>query len=475
MVRALEGAERRDERDSFGRRRRRSTNPDDLTRTSALDARDRARCLEETYDAAESVIGVFVRALVGAEVIFEPQVMSTDGALHETFNDELRHWFKIWARRPEVTGEYTYHEGVRQHVRSKVRDGEVFQQYVEGLVPSLEHGSVVPLSLEHIEADVCPIGFSDPARGIVQGIQKNEWGRPVAYWMHRVAVKSGTARSMIRPEKRMPAERCIHDKHTTHFRQTRGMSVLAPVLGRFDDLQDIEENERVAARCAAAAIGTRTRGTVEDWVQPAADDDREEIVFEPGAIFDLDAGEDFKLHASNRPNNALIPFIAQQFRAIAGGTGATGSSISRDYSGSYSSQRQEMVEGYIGYGVMHADLCDAKLGPDWRRFVGALVKYRILTVPADVVLDTLFDVDIPRPPMPWIDPKKEADSLTTLVDAELESASHAMRLRGRNPTIVKQQIKADRKWRRDQGRAASAQPSSVESQTDSDDDEDADQ
>jgi len=428
-----------------GRRGRpRRASPDTRTARTAQDLRERARCLEETYDLAESILATFVKAIVGAEVIFEPQVMGADGALHEDFNNDLRHWFKVWARRPEVTGEYDYHEGCRQHLRSALRDGEMFQQYVEGYIPSLEHGSDVPLSLEHIEADFCPLHFSAPERRITQSVEKNAWGRAIAYHMLKHHPGDAHALRSGSPDKRVSSDVMLHHKYVTHFRQTRGLSIFAPIVSRFADIQDIEESERIAARCAAAMVGFRTRGAEEDW---SKDDGDDEIGFEPGAFYELNHDQSVEVSRSNRPNNALIPFMEEQMRRLSGGSGANFSSLSRNYNGTYSSQRQELVEGYVGYGVMHADLANSKLYPDWRRLVDTLVRFRLITVPADVDIATLHDVDIPRPPMPWIDPKKEADGYQTLVDAELESPTHVMRMRGRNPVIVRAQIEGDRKWR----------------------------
>lgn len=407
--------------------------------------REQSRYLEQNYDVAESVLQTFIRYVVGQEVLFEPQVKSVDGDLHKELNEELVHWFKLWARCPEVTCEYDYHEGTRQHIRSKLRDGEIFQQYLEGFIPGLQHSTALPLSLEHIEADFFPMGYSDPNKGIVQSVEKNAWGRPRRYWAYKHHPGESIAarfRPNGQPDKSIDAVNMVHDKVTTHFRQTRGMPIFANVLSRFDDIKDIEESERVAARCAAAMVGFRKKGSEDDW-EPDDDDDADELSFEPGMFHDLEAGEDVQIHQSSRPNNALIPFLEQQFKRIAGGTGASFSSIAREYNGTFSSQRQELVESFVGYGVMHADLSSAKLAPDWRRLVATLIKYRLVIVPPDVDMRTLFDVDIPRPPMPWIDPQKEANASKILVENDLESRTHVMRSRGRNPNIVMAQIQGD--------------------------------
>ncbi|WP_038896817.1 phage portal protein, partial [Xanthomonas vasicola] len=54
-----------------------------------------------------------------------------------------------------------------------------------GAVPYLEHGGGVPYSIEMLEADLVPLDFNDPARNILQGVERNAWGRPVAYHVYK--------------------------------------------------------------------------------------------------------------------------------------------------------------------------------------------------------------------------------------------------------------------------------------------------
>ena len=67
----------------------------------------------------------------------------------------------------------------------------------------------------------------------------------------------------------------------------------------------------------------------------------------PGMIFDsLLPGESVEILDANRPNSALIDFRSAMLKMVAAGAGSSYSSIARDYDGTYSSQRQELVESF---------------------------------------------------------------------------------------------------------------------------------
>ena len=73
----------------------------------------------------------------------------------------------------------------------------------------------------------------------------------------------------------------------------------------------------------------------------------------PGMTFDdLRPGEDVGVIQSNRPNTALNIWRAGQLRSSCAGTRSQYSSVARDYDGTYSAQRQELVEGWEGFAVL---------------------------------------------------------------------------------------------------------------------------
>jgi lambda family phage portal protein len=329
--------------------------------------------------------------------------------------------------------------------RAWLRDGEVFAQMITGTRPDIDHGTLVPFSLEAFEAELVPMDYFDPSKNILQGIERNTWGKPVAIHVLKTNPASlGQSYSIGGSDtKRIPWDRMLHLATLDHIGQIRGVSEFASIINRLEDIKDYEESERVAAKIAAMLTAYVKRGTPDlyDPTDPNAATGRE-INFKPGMIIDdLAVGEDIGLIDSNRPNPNLITFRQGQLRAVASGVGASNSSISKDYNGTYSAQRQELVEQWAHYAV----LCDEFVGeivqPVWEQFVLAAHLSGVVRMPADLKPGTHNDAMYTAQAMPWIDPLKEAKAWQELVAAGFASEYEAIRRRGANPENVLEQIK----------------------------------
>mgnify|MGYP000014265851 CR=1 FL=1 len=428
----------------YHKRRGVSETADSATRGAIESLRAEARYLEQNYDLVSGGLDVFVNAIIGRGLIPRALVRSLDGKLHKESNVQIAALFKDWMLKPEVTGEHTYQEVQRLTARAWARDGEMFSQRLIGFVPSLDHLTQVPFSIEMIEPDLFPVGFTDEKRRIVSSVQKNEWGRATNYWCHRSYIGEAMAAvaraGAVEPDKRIPATRVTHLKHVTRFRQTRGVSVLAPTLDRFDSIKDGEESENVAMRVAAAMTGYVQRGSPDMYTVPEKRQPRE-LSMNPGQIYELEEGESIGTIQSNRPNNHMVEYMKDQHRRAAAGMKVAFSSLSNNYEGSYSAMRQERTDKQIGYGACSRYFADHMITPDYRAFIEAAIASGAWVPPADVDLSTVLHHDIPLPAMPWIDPSKEASAWTTLVDARLESRQHVMSERGRDPETVWGEIK----------------------------------
>ena len=416
-----------------------SGSPDAET-TGAIDTlRDQARHLEQNYDMARGVLDVLVDNIVGLGVVPEPQIKSEDGTLNQEANAAVLLLWRDWVRNPEVTQELDYYSAQRLKVRSWFRDGEMLTQLLSGNVRGLDHGTVVPFSLELIEGDLLPTDKTDEAKGITQGVQKNAWGRPVAYHVYKNHPGSNM-HAFTRKTKKIAAKNMLHLKLVDRVKQTRGVSIFACVMSRFDDIKEIEESERVAARVAAAMAAAVKKGSPDMYVAPSGDDDYREMEMLPGMVFDeLKTGEEITTIASNRPNNEVITFRDANIRAAASGVGTGASSISKNYDGSYSSQRQELVEARVHYGVLWSAFIYKDAIPVYEGFIRAAVSAGKLELPSDVDKDTIFDAEHSRPEMPWIDPAKEMKGVDLELKTEISSKSQIIRRRGGNPDEVRKQ------------------------------------
>lgn len=421
---------------------------DVLADRSAVKMRDMGRHLEENLDIASGVLDVLVANTVGTGILPEPLVETTSGEPAEAFNLALLKLYDDWIHCCEVTRQYDKATLERLVARSWFRDGEGFGQKLIGRVPGLEHGTVLPYSLQAFEADFCPTSLTDPGRGIRQGIEIDKWGRPKRYHFYKShpgdAMFGGTWDTTP-----VDADRVLHLKMVKRLQQIRGLTIFAPVLIRFDDIKEIDESERVAARVAAAMAAFIKKGIPDMYTAPELSSDgtrkKREMELIPGMVFDdLQPGEDVASIASNRPNNALIPFRDSQLRSAASGVGASYSSISKNYNGTYSAQRQELVEQFGIYRALSTQFIFRWCQPVWDGFIDAVLASGAAEVTSDIDRDTLYNVSHTAPSMPWIDPESEGNAQALAEDRGWESQSATIRKRGNNPAHVRREIQRDK-------------------------------
>ena len=405
--------------------------------------RIQARHLEENFDIAKNALDILVDNVVGMGIMPEPQIRRVDGTPHKEFNKQLRDLHRDWVKNAYVTDDYDYYAGQRLEARSLFRDGEILKQHLEGVVPGLKHGTKVPYSIELIEADYLPLSLTNPEKNIIQGVEKNAWGQARAFHVYKH--HPGGDR-FAGETKRVSSDRMTHVKMIHRIGQTRGTTVFAPVLNRFDDIKDICESERVAARVAAAFTFYIKKGMPELYVPPTESGESREMEMSPGMGLDnLQPGEDYGTLDSNRPNNEIVPFIGFNQRCAAGGVGISYSSLAKQYDGSWSSKRQEANEQYIHYGTLWSYFVSRSVSEDWKRF--ARMAQLMIDIPSDVDRTTLLDADYSRPPLLTIDANKELSGVEKKLKLQLTSKSEELRKQGKNPddmrTSIMQEIDED--------------------------------
>jgi lambda family phage portal protein len=408
--------------------------------------RQLARHLDENHDLVIAVLDDLVNNVIGSGIRVAPLVRKRDGTLAEEVNDRILEAWQDWARRPEVTKEHAWPQVERLAALSMFRDGEVFLQHVTA--QAYEYPTATRYAIELIEADMVPFDHEDAGRNLLHGIQCNEWNAPIAYYLYRKHPGGPLATGYATKDdlKVLPASLVSHLKHTRRIGQRRGVPILHAVLNRLSDLKDYEDSERIAARVAASFTGFIKR-TAEYQSMGSQDAQTGARLSEmsPGMIFELQPGEDAGTIGSNRPNTGLEAFRNAMLRAVAGGTGTRYSSISRDYNGTYSSQRQELVEAAIAYRAWTGYVVEHLHRPVYERWIEAAALSGVFGLGGLRGIDpgTLKRVDFRAPVLPWIDPGKEASAYQTLVDAGLESRSEIMRARGRDPATVWAEIEEE--------------------------------
>lgn len=441
-----------------------ASSPDRITKLSAERLRANIRQAERDHDLVRGSLDVLVNNTIGpAGIGVEPQPRRLDGSIHTEYAALLLDLIRDWRRRPEVTWTHDWESTQRLLGRTFYRDGEVFAQHLMGPVPYLTHGSRLPYSLELLECDMVPMGYDDDAKGIRQGIQRDAWGRKQGFWVYKRHPGDLMSVQTYADTKFIPADRMLQLAQLDRIGQLRGITRYASVITRLEDLKDYEESERVAAKVAAmlTAYVKRQAPADEGYSPPEPDENGNpkprELGFAPGMIIDtLAVGEEIGIIDTKRPNPNLVTWRGGQLRAFAAGINASYSSLSRDYNGTYSAQRQELVEQWVHYAVSTDQFVGMCVQPVHENIVRAAQMSGLAPRPRDLKPGSEFDFLYVAPSMPWINPMHEAAAWLDLVQAGFASEVEVIRKRGGNPDDMLAQIESFRTKARDKRLAFSS-------------------
>lgn len=414
-----------------------------------------ARDLERNHDLVRGALSTLTRNIIGPSGISIEPMPRIGGApddaryddIDDTFARELLNQWREWTRSPEVTRTMDWVQVQELACRSWLRDGDQFTQFVEGFGAPIRHAGKVPLSLELLEADVVPLDHTGESPTIDAGIERNAWGQPTAFYVYKSHPGNGGFFS-TGSLKRVPAERMLHLAIRERLSGLRGISILSSAINRLLDLKDYEESERIAARIAAAIAAYVKRDVNMEWTPPppATEDKPRDFFLEAGAVFsDTLPGEEIAMVDAKRPNTALDKFRMSQLRAAARSCSLTYSAFSGDYDGTYSAQRQELVEGYDGYRMLTGVFVSRFVRPVWERFIDMAIASGQLVVPAHIRPETIKQAEFRGPAMPWIDPKKEADALVIMTRAGIRSMQQVIAERGGRLQDTYEQIARERR------------------------------
>jgi capsid protein len=148
--------------------------------------RDRSRQLVRDSAYAKRARGIVVDNVIGTGIGMQAGVRATRGELRKPVNDAISTAFWDWCRadRCHTGGQLHFCDMERQAMGQVFEAGEIILR----LHFSRFGTSAVPLALEIIEAERIADDFAEPgptASGskVVQGIEVDDFYRPVAYWL----------------------------------------------------------------------------------------------------------------------------------------------------------------------------------------------------------------------------------------------------------------------------------------------------
>lgn len=409
-----------------------------------------ARELVRNNSYAWGVVDTIVSSVVGCGIKAQSTFETPAGDDVETVNDVRDKVWGDWTEVCDINGRLSLDEMQALALREMVEAGEVLIRIVR--LGSTEYRGIsrpVPLALEIIEADrlagdkdTYAVGITRPTQNrIVRGVEVDELGKPVAYWIYKDHPLQPYALS--RTPERIPANEILHLFRQDRVGQTRGVSWFAPALAPLRDLGTYIDNELQAsavASCFTVAIKTDTPlGSLNNPDGEAKTDSAGNSIdyLEPAMIMKLKTGESVETINPGRPNTGADAWIKTILRGIAVGTGLSYEVVARDYSQTnYSSSRTSQLEDRRRFRCWQQYLIQHMLQPIWDAFCdSAAISGRIgFPSSAELLEDRrrYAPVEWQTPEWEWVDPQSEQTASEMALNSFTDTYANVLGSRGRS-------------------------------------------
>ena len=381
---------------------------EDTDRYSRDTVRARARDLERNSDLMNSIIGPFVRNVVGGGLILQA------GTPNTKLNDEIENLWRVWCKKRncDITATQSLNQMLRMAVRRKKVDGGIL------FVKRYTKGGVLPFKLQLFEVDELDVMQTSPkhkGNRVIGGIEYDQYNAPVGYWIRQYTTDG---MSMVDPIY-LKADDVIFYFSKRRPSQLREMSDMSQTITRTRDANEyitaVSVKQRIEACFGIAVKKQYPTGGIGRSVaktEPMQTYAGKQIT--PGMIMELNPGDDIQSINPQGQSTDSAQFVKLLQRLIGAGQGISYEATSRDMSQTtYSSARQAIIEDGITYAEEDELLVDV-LDEIYETFIISAVLSGALTIPDFWdKKDRYFTHSFDKPPKPWIDPSKETVATKT--------------------------------------------------------------
>jgi len=387
--------------------------------------RNHARDLVRNNPWAERGKHVIANNTVGWGIVPEP----TAGP--RASNKAVDLW-RAWAgsTQCDATGQQDMGGLQRLVISTVAESGEaIIQRYRR----PLSEGLAIPLQLQVLEGDFIDTGKdamrTEAGGRIVQGIEYDALGRRVAYWLYPEHPGANYQFSRLAPgrsSRRISASDVLHVYRIDRAGQARGITWYKAVIARlknFDEFEDAELLRQKIAACLAGFITSTDGVSPAMGAQSAANPVIETI--EPGTLSRLAAGQSVEF--TSPPSVTDSGFSDRTLAAVAMGLGITVEDLTGNYRQMpFSAARMSRLAHWAN---VHA----------WRwqmlvpMFCGPAYRWAMETAYAAGSLWDVPDATWTAPPMPVLEPDKEALALARMVRTGMITVDEMIREQGGNP------------------------------------------
>jgi lambda family phage portal protein len=409
--------------------------------------RARGRELSRNNPVAKNFLTLLANNVVGPKGIdYKPQVRNANGNLNTQLNQKIKAAWTDWCKKGNCTadGKLSLRALCDLVIRNIATDGEAFIRQVPGFP-----GNACKFALQLIDPDqVDPYMFQYPAnvgpqkRGeneVRFGIEIDEWGRPVAYWVTK-GHPSDLGGSL--DAERIGAEYITHLYDPHRVNQTRGITWFAAVMFELRMLGGYIEAELVAARTGAAKMGF-LKYTDASTFQAESPEKPFRMDAQPGVIETLPPGLEFQEWSPDHPAAAFPNFVITLLRQVATGLGVSYNALASDLTGvNYSSMRSGLLIERDLWRRLQQWLIESFLQPTFESWL------KMALLSGELVLDSrdpskfLAGKWEPRG-WQWVDPLKDVQAAILGIGAGLTSRDAVVSEKGEDVEEIFEALKEE--------------------------------
>ncbi|CCK81206.1 phage portal protein [Desulfobacula toluolica] len=355
-----------------------------VSRNTAYSARmerqviaDRAEDLaaNDTH-AASSIDSIAVNSVgTGLQPQSRPnaKVLGWNEVQSREFQTQAEWAWHIWQQESDAAGRLSFWQNCLVAIRTMLIKGEFFR------IPLMINrpGRVFSLALQAVD----PLRVYTPSdltekENIKDGVEFGEYGMPTGYWVadpDDAFINYDLASCDFTKVRAKAGHRpgAIHNFIAKTEEQVRGVSILAPAMKFFKDLNDYLEFEVVGAIIASSfPVFIETSdpyGTAEGM--RSADPNAEKTRYHesvPGTVLYGNINEKPHVLKSDRPGNSFDAFVERILRAIGASIGMPYEVIAKDFSKTnYSSARAALLEAGRVFAMYQKWMVDGFCQPVW--------------------------------------------------------------------------------------------------------------
>jgi lambda family phage portal protein len=408
-----------------------------------------ARALVRDNAYAWNVVDTIVSNVVGSGITAQSTYETADGEDIEDVNDARDKAFSEWCEVADINGELSFSEIQILAQREIAEAGEVLVRFIK--TNGKESGGIsrpVPMALELIEADRLSLQRdtfatrinNDNGNRIIRGIELDDKGKPVAYWIYPDHPNSPYSVRNQTPE-RINASEILHLYRKDRVGQTRGVTWFAPIMSWMRDLGVYVDNE-IQASAVASCFGVVIKRTTPmgSLLAPEGEDTVDAngnrlSYLEPGMVAEIGVDESIESINPGRPNSASEPWINLMLRGICAGTGTNYEAIAKDFSKtSYSSSRSSKLEDRPRYKRAQNYIVSHLCQPVWDEFCNAAARANLDNFPTSTELledrRKVAPVEWQLPEQEWVDPTSEQTAAQSSIDNFMSTYQDEVGARG---------------------------------------------